>query len=296
MIKNYLKTGLRYLLNNKGYTAINILGLAVGITACLLIMLFVKSEWSYDRFHSKAGRIYRTWQHEKVARTGLYQYRYAARYGPSLKETYPEVENECRVFAFSPVVKVDQNSFSEDVRMVDSTFFQVFDFNLVKGDPDNPFPTANSMILTKELAKKYFGEKDAVGKSVEMQLGDEKMLFTVTGIAEKPVEASSIKFKMLIPFSNSRILFRPAAFTSWTNVFTETYVLLRNNANASALERKFPAMLKKVLDEDYKEGAFMVHLQPIADIHLNKTLPAGNEPVSDPKYSYILPALAYYCC
>lgn len=291
MIKNYLKTALRYLLNNKGYTMINILGLAVGVTACLLIMLFVKSEWSYDKFHSKAGRIYRTWQHEKAEGQDFINTLTPLPMGPSLKETYPEVENGCRVLAFSPVVKVDQNSFKEDVRMVDSTFFQLFDFDLVKGDPNNPLPTANSMVLTKELAKKYFGEKEAVGKNVEIQLGDEKMLFTVTGIAEKPAEASSIKFKMLIPFSNSRFLFRPAMFTSWTNVFTETYVLLRDKAEASTLEKKFPAMIKKVLGEDYKEGAFMVHLQPITDIHLNKTLPAGNEPVSDPKYSYILASI-----
>ena len=291
MIKNYLKTGLRYLLNNKGYTAINILGLAVGITACLLIMLFVKSEWSYDKFHSKAGRIYRTWQHEKVEGQDFINTVTPLPMGPSLKEGYPEVEDQCRVLSFSPVIKIDQHSFSEDVRMVDSTFFRLFDFELVTGNRSQPFPTANSVILTKELAKKYFGEKNVVGKNIEMQLGDEKMLFTVTGIAEKPAEASSIKFKMLIPFSNSRFMFRPAMFTSWTNVFTETYVLLRDNAKASVLESKFPAMLKKVLGEDYKEGAFMVHLQPIADIHLNKTLPAGNEPVSDPKYSYILASI-----
>ncbi|MEP7255492.1 MAG: ABC transporter permease [Ferruginibacter sp.] len=288
MLKHYFKTGWRNLGRNKGYTAINILGLAVGITCCVLIMLFVRTEWSYDKFHSKADRIYRTWQHEKVEGQDFINTVTPLPMGPVMKATYPEVENMCRVLAFNPIIKLDQNSFTEDVRMVDSTFFELFDFKLLEGNHETPFPTANSMIITEELAKKYFGKKDPIGKSIEMQLGDEKMLFTVAGIAEKAPEASSIKYKMLIPFSNSRFLFRPSMFTSWTNVFTETYVLLRDHMKASELEKKFTPMLKVALGEDYKEGAFLIHLQPITDIHLNTSLPAGNEPTSNPKYSYIL--------
>jgi putative ABC transport system permease protein len=288
MLKHYFKTGIRNLSRNKGYTAINILGLAVGITCCMLIMLFVRSEWSYDKFHSKADRIYRTWQHEKVEGQDFINTVTPLPMGPVMNATYPEVENMCRVIALNPVIKLDQNSFTEDVRMVDSTFFELFDFKLLEGNHENPFPTANSMIITEELAKKYFGKKDAIGKNIEMQLGDEKMLFTVAGIAEKAPEESSIKYKMLIPFSNSRFLFRPAMFTSWTNVFGETYVLLGKKVKVSELEAKFTPMLKQALGEDYKEGAFMVHLQPMADIHLDTSLPAGNEPISNPKYAYIL--------
>ncbi|MDP4264626.1 MAG: ABC transporter permease [Bacteroidota bacterium] len=288
MIKNYFKTALRYLTRNKGYSVINILGLAVGITSCILIMLFVRSEWSYDKFHSKANRLYRTWQDEKVEGQDFINVVTPLPMGPAMRFTYPEVENECRVLAFNPIIKVNESSFSEDVRMVDSTFFQLFDFELAEGNRANPFPTANSMILTDELAKKYFGQKDPIGKSVEIQLGDEKMLFTVSGIAKKPPEASSIKYKLLIPYSNSRFLFRPSMFSSWTNVFNETYVLLHENVKAGDLEKKFPLMMKQALGENYKEGAFTVHLQPISDIHLNTSLPAGNEPTSNPKYSYIL--------
>ena len=288
MIRNYLKVALRYLLRYKSYTAINILGLAVGVTSCILIMLFVKSEFSYDTFHSKSDRLYRAWQHEKYEGQDFINTVTSLPMGAALQANYPEVEGNCRVYAFNPVVKVNANSFSEDVRMVDSTFFQLFDFNLTEGNRNSPFPLSNSAILTQELAKKYFGTQNAMGKNIEMQVGDEKILFTVSGIINKAPEESSIKFKLLIPYSNSKYLFRKGLFTSWTNVFNETYVLLRKNVSALAMEKKFPGMVKQVLGEDYKEGAFVIHLQPITDIHLNTVLPAGYEPTSNPKYSYIL--------
>ena len=288
MIRNYLKVALRYLLRYKSYTAINISGLAVGITACILIMLFVKSEFSYDKFHSNSDRLYRAWQHEKYEGQDFISTVTPLPMGATMQANYPEVENNCRVYSFNPVVKVNNNSFSEDVRMVDSTFFQLFDFALLEGNRSNPFPTSSSVILTEDLAKKYFAKEDAIGKNIEMQLGDEKILFTVSGIVKKAPEESSIKYKVLIPYANAKYLFRPGLFTSWTNVFNETYVLLKKGVNASALEKKFSGMLKQVLGEDYKEGNFLIHLQPITGIHLNTVLPAGNEPTSNPKYSYIL--------
>jgi len=293
MVRNYLKVALRYLLRYKSYTAINIFGLAVGIAACILIMLFVKSEFSYDRFHTRSGRLYRAWQYEKYEGQDFINTMTSLPMGEALQANYPEVEASCRVYAFTPVVTINANSFSEDVHMVDSSFFKMFDFNLMIGDRSIPFPVSNSVILTPEIAKKYFGDNSAdyrnvLGKKIEIQLGDEKVLFTVSGIAKKAPEESSIKYKILIPYANAPYLFRPALFTSWTNVFNETYILLRKNVNAVSLETKFPRMVKQVLGEDYKEGAFLVHLQPISDIHLNTDLPAGYVPTSSPKYSFIL--------
>lgn len=288
MLRNYLKVALRYLLRYKSYTAINIFGLAVGISSCILIMLFVRSEFSYDKFHGKSERLYRAWQHEKYEGEDFINTVTPLPMGAALQANYAEVENNCRIYSFNPVVKVNNSSFSEDVRMVDSTFFQLFDFKLIEGNRGNPFPVSSSVILTPEIAKKYFGNENAVRKNIEIQLGDERVLFTVSGIVEKAPEESSIKYKVLIPYSNARLLFRPGLFTSWTNVFNETYILLKKGVNPSALEKKFPSMMKQVLGENYKEGGFLIHLQPMTDIHLNTALPAGNEPTSNPKYSYIL--------
>jgi putative ABC transport system permease protein len=288
MFKNYLKVAVRYLAAHKGYSLINILGLAVGITCCMLIMLFVKSEFSYDGFHSKADRLYRVWQHEKYEDQDFINSVTPLPMAAAIQKSYAEVAATCRIYGFNPMVKVHQNSFSESVRMVDSTFFKMFDFRLVEGSLSDPFPNPNTAIITRTLAKKYFGEEKATGKQIEIQIGDEKIPFTISGIAANPPQESSIQFQMLIPYAKAHSVFRPGFFTSWFNVFNETYVLLNEKVNALQLEKKFPAMMKQQLGQDYKEGGFKLHLQPITDIHLNNEIPAGIEPVSNPKYSYIL--------
>ncbi len=288
MIRNYWKVAVRYLLRNRGYTAINILGLTIGIACCVLIMLFVRSEWSYDKFHGKAQRIYRLWQYEKSEGQEFINTVTPLSAAQVIQSTYPEVEATCRIFSFNPIIKVGQNSFTEAVRMVDSTFFKIFDFELIEGNRMNPFPTANSVLLTQETARKYFGKTNALGEKIEIQLGGERVLFAVAGIVSKPPETSSIKYNLVIPYSNAHLMFRPNAFKSWFNVQTESYVMVGNGVRGEDLEKKFPAMIRQYLGEDYREGGFMFHLQPITNIHLNNRMPAGNEPISSPKYSYIL--------
>jgi len=184
MFKNYLKIAFRYLLRYKTYTAINTLGLAVGISCCILIMLFVRSEFSYDQFHSKANRIYRVWQDEKFQGQEFKNTVTSIPMGPAMQNSFPEVESICRFFPFNTLVKFGNNSFNENIMMVDSTIFKIFDFKLLQGNINDPFPTANSVILTPKMAKKYFGDSNPVGKNFEMQLGDAKQLFTVAGVAE----------------------------------------------------------------------------------------------------------------
>ena len=288
MFRNYFKTAWRYLLRYKQYTIINILGLAVGITCCVLIMLFVRSEFSYDRFHSNAHRLYRIWQHEKAEGQDFINTVTPIPLAPTLRSTFPEVESVCRVYLFNTLAKLNTNSFNENVTMVDSTFFQIFDFKLLQGNKANPFPTPNSVILTTTTAKKYFGNANAIGKTIELSLGDEKTAFAVAGIAEPSPEESSIKYDMLISYSNAKLVFSPRMLQNWFNIFNETYMLIGKNVNAADLEKKFPSMMKQQLGEDYGKEEFNLYLQPITDIHLNTSLPAGIQPTSDPKYAYIL--------
>src|SRR5436190_18094959 len=182
MFNNYFKIALRYLMRYKTYTVINILGLAVGITCCVLIMLFVRSEFSYDRFNSKADRIYRVWEEEKFDDQDFVNTVTPIPMGPAMKSNFHEVEGMCRVFLTNTLIKIGNNSFNENITMVDPSIFKIFDFKLLQGSRDNPFPTNNSVVVTTAIAKKYFGSENAVGKSFEMQLGDEKQLFTIAGI------------------------------------------------------------------------------------------------------------------
>ena len=289
MLSNYLKVGVRYLLRNKGYSIINILGLAIGIACCLLVMLFVRSEWSYDRFHTRANRIHRAWLQENYEGQIFTNTLTPIPLGPTLQSNIPEIESTCRVNLFNTLVQYGSNRFNEAVNMVDFNFFQMFDFELAEGNRQNAFPNSRSLVLSERLAKKYFGPDNAIGKNLELQLGTERVLFTVSAVSKRSPQESSIQFDMLIPHSNDHLLYNERQrLRGWTQVYEETYVLLKAGLDGKTTEQKLPALVKQLAGDNYKEGQYNLHLQPITDIHLNKKLPAGNYPVSDPAYSYIL--------
>ena len=289
MLKNYLKVAFRYLANHKGYTFINILGLSVSVACCILIMLFVKSEWSFDRFHSKSGRLYRAWLEEHYKGELFINTTTPLPLVPVLQANLPEVQTACRVAAFNTLVKYNSNTFNEPVNMVDSSFFNLFDFSLKEGDIKNPFPTKNSLIITEKSAKKYFGKNQVIGKNLELQLGGDTVLFTVSGVAKNIPLESSIQFDMLVPFSNAHHIWSERTLTqAWSNVTVESYFLLKKKTAAATLNTKIASIMNPLVAKNYKPGEYNIRLQPLTDIHLNNKLPAANQPISDPKYSYIL--------
>ncbi|SDB48845.1 putative ABC transport system permease protein [Flavobacteriaceae bacterium MAR_2010_188] len=288
MFRNYFKIAVRNLLRHKGYTTIKILGLSVGVMCCILIMLFVNSEWSYDKFHTKADRLFRVWQDEKYEDQRFVNSITPLIMAPTLEENIPEVEKSTRVVDLNPTITLNGQDFNDNVLMVDPSFFEMFDFNLMAGNTNNPLGQMSSIVLSESTAKKYFGNENALGKDIEIIIGEEKSIFTVTAIAEDVLEASSIKFNSLIPYKNVDKLYSKPAQNSWFNVFGETYVLLSEGVSVDAVTSKFPTMMVKALGEDYSPGAFMVYLQPLTKIHLDNTIPQGIQPISNPKYSYIL--------
>ena len=288
MLKNYFKVAFRYLLRHKEYTIINVMGLAVGISCCILIMLFVRSEVSYDKFHSKADRIYRMYMNEKVKGETFTNVATPIPLAPALQASFPEIETTTRVYSFNTLVKREDGTFSEPVYMVDSSFFNVFDFQIIDGNRKQPVTNRNSVALNSSTAEKYFGNSSPIGQSLQLQIGENIERFVVTAVFKNSSNESSIKPVIIIPFSNQNSFFSPRAQKLWFNVYLETYVLLAPGTSVSALEKKLPMMVKSQLGEDYVEGNYILNFQPLTDIHLNNKLPEGNEPISNPKYSYIL--------
>ena len=295
MFSNYLKVAFRYLTKHKAYTIINLLGLSVGIACCILIMLFVKSEWSFDRFHSKEDRIYRAWLEEHYQGEIFRNIVTPVPLAPVLQAGLPEAESSCRVVELQPAIKYNNNTFNDPVTMVDPTFFNVFDFKLVDGNIKNPFQTKSSLIITERAAQKYFpqnaehGNESPIGKNIEMQLGDDRVLFTVTAIAKEPPLESSIQFDMLISFANAPYIWSERTRTSgWSNVTISSFVLLKKDAPVNAANAKIASIMNPLVAENYKPGEYIVRLQPLKDIHFNSTLPNDIPKPSDPKYSYIL--------
>lgn len=288
MLKNYLLIAQRYLLRYKSYTAINVLGLAVGIACCVLIMLFVRSEFSYDRWNSKAARTYRLWQRVKIQDQEFSTAIMPLPAGPQVAANFPAVEASCRVYGYNSVVKSHNTTFNENITMVDTSFFRLFDLSLERGNRERPFPDPHTLLLTPALAKKYFGDRDALGQKMEVSVGDSLQLFTVAGIVQPAPEESSIRFGLMIPYTNEQAMFSPRMQTSWFNVFTETYVLLKDGHRAADVEQALPAFLQQQMGKYYTKDGVIIHLQPLTAIHLDPSIPGGNQPTSDPKYSYIL--------
>jgi len=293
MNKNYFKVAMRNLLRNKGYTIINLSGLAVGVASCILVMLFVKSEWSYDKFHSKADRLYRLWLEEKESADKIFTETVTPiPLGPALENSIPEFESTCRVYTFNVNLKTNTETLSnENATIVDDTFFKMFDFKIDEGNKQQPFPTPNSIIITNELSQKYFGNGSSLGQVIQLELKDSLIPFTVTGIVNHVPEESSIKFDMLIPFSNEQHLWSEKTRKAWRQIFPETYALMKTSVEPESFRDKFEAFAKQVLGNGYRPGTYNLHLQPITDIHLNNLLPEGIQPVSSPMYSYLLSSI-----
>ncbi len=295
MLKNYIKIAIRNLTKHKVYSVINIFGLAVGIACCVLIGLYVQNEWSYDEFHSNSDRLYRTWVHEDYGNNEIYFNSVTPIVlKPTLQENIPEVESVSRFHNFNNLVKKpdDSEAQSETLSMVDPSFFSMFDFPLLKGNTETVFSNPGSVVITKETAERYFGDSNALQKTMSIRIGENFEEFTVTGVIENPPNNSSIQFQFLIPFSNSSSMYSERAHTSWFNVSPETYVFLQEGTEAASLDSKLKAMMQGVLGDRYSESNYTVGLQPITDIHLNTQIPTGIAPVSDPTYSYILGAIA----
>lgn len=293
MLQNYLKIAFRSLIRSKTHSIINILGLGVGIACCILIVLFVKDEWTFDTFHIKANNIYRVWAREDYGKDEVFFYTVTPfPMGPTLKDNFEEVQTQVRINNIQSQVKVGDDLFSENVTIGGQDFFNVFDFSILKGETNSALTGANNVVLTSRMASKYFGDADPINKVIAIQLEDRYEDFVVKAVVQNIPTNSSIQFEILISDLNYTKLYSERALTSaWFNITPETYVLLRPGVNVAQLETKMQTFMKGVLGSDFK-AKYELGLQPLTDIHLNTNYPVGVAPVSNPKYAYILAAIA----
>jgi len=294
MLKNNLKIALRSLLKQKIYTIINVLGLAVGIASCLLIVLFIQNEFSYDKFFQDHDRIYRMVLERKYPTHSTFYSIIPNSFEGVIRRDFPEVEESTNAFGFQNFSMSYKNEndevsqFDEDfVLAVDSNFLKMFSFKLLKGNPDKVLRQANEMVITQEMARRYLGEVDPIGKIITA--GQQE--FKISGIIEDVPQNSHLKFSSLI----SVITFPFTARENFTSFSSYTYFRLKPGSDPAAMEAKIPkvvdtyaaAQIEKNLGKswaDYsKEGnGYRYFLQPLASIHLDpvnleaKMKPGGN--------------------
>ncbi len=259
MTKNYFKIAIRNIVKYKLYSFINIVGLAVGIAICLLIFLFISDELSYDKFYPNSDRIYKVIREkgegnelEGVTPLPLCE---------ALRTDFPELE-VIQVRSASNVISYKEKTFTEnEFDYVDSNFFKVFSFNLVEGDPNTALKNPNSVVITKEIAKKYFGNEDPMGKTL---ISENKDPLMVTGVMENVPEKSHIQFDFLSPKSG----YIRDWMKDWHPSMFATYILLPKNYSVENFSKRLPAFLEKYIGKDEVINNQRLKLQPLRDIYL----------------------------
>ncbi|WP_276485897.1 ABC transporter permease [Paraflavitalea pollutisoli] len=264
MFKNYLKTAWRNLWKNKAYSAINIIGLSIGMAACIVIMLFVLYEKGFDGRHTK--NIYRLDEVQKFPGMVAPQQVALSMFpmGPTLQAEFPQVKQFTRINSYNkpPITYGDKKVSLTNLFWADSTFLDIFNFRLLEGDRLQVLQQPNSVVLTQSAADKIFGRENPVGKTITIN-GSDTMTFKVTGILENIPGNSHLQFEGLLSFNT-----RPTArmMENWGGNWVNTYLELAPGTDIAALEKAFPAYLKRHMTEE-RSTFYELFLQPLAAVH-----------------------------
>jgi putative ABC transport system permease protein len=289
MFSNYLKIALRNMKKQKGYTFINIFGLALGITCFIGIMMYVKYELSYDSFHEKSKRIFRVVMHWEG-----WNFRGSSDFASTngamatvLPHEFQEIESAIRVKNVTSSLKYQENSMMEQGLYADKDFFKTFTFPLISGDRETALEAPFSIVLTKELALKLFGEEDPIGKVVAGLRG---FNFKVTGVCEEIPENSHLQFDFVMSFKTMYST-RNDIDTEWGILNYYNYVLLKENVQYKEFEKKLTLLVDKYHEPEQSLRYYF--LQPIEDVHLNPQILSRITNSGDIKYIYLFTTIAF---
>lgn len=307
MFKNYFAVALRNLLRNKIYAFINIAGLSIGLACAMLIILYVKDEVSYDRFHANVNHIYRivTQGIDKNGNKGRKDSNTGFLQGPRFAQNIPEIKYFVRIQSGEENIKAGTEVKDQDLLFVDSTFFETFSYALLSGNRRTCLKDPSSIVLSEDAAKRQFGTTDAIGKIVMLKDDSVFVPHKVTAVSKQCPQNSSIKFEVLLPIRESKKDAQNSE--NWFNFFLNTFVVLNPHANIQTIESK----MNKFYDEDSKDAIKSLTakfgsevenwkseylLQPFLDMHMSTELPAQNglSDASNPMYSYILSGIALF--
>jgi len=275
MIKNYLKIAFRNLWRHKGFSLINIIGLAVGMTACFLIFIYVTFELSYDKFNQNFDQVYRLVTDIKSPQEVLHWSSASAPMGPALQQDYPEeVKENARVFQAGFLVVNGDKKFQENnISFTDPSLFKIFTFPFIKGDPNTALSAPFDIVLTEAIALKYFGSNDIIGKSL---LLNGKHPVTITGVIKNVPLNSHFNFDMLISASTMEKL-KMINMQEWGNFSNYTYLLLPKGFGAAKLQAKLPNFIHRHITDDQRSHGYnyTVFIQPLRDVYMDNFRGAG---------------------
>jgi len=303
MLKNYYKVAIRNILKYKLFSAINILGMTIGITSCLMIILYVTHELSYDKFHADADRIYQVGLNGKIGGQDIRVSNTCSPMAEALVADIPEVEAATRIAQmYQTVVKNGEKIFTEEkVFFADSNFFEFFSYQLKEGDIKSALKEPNTVVLTEVMARKYFGDESPMGGLLVM--GSENKTFKVTGIAETPPTNSHFTYNILVSAVSSDNL----KSGIWLNNFIYTYFKTKPNTSVDQVEAKFVPLVEKYIGPEIEKfmgttlkqmkeagGAYGYYATNIKDIHLHSTSQGDVEPGGNIMYVYFFSGIGLF--
>jgi len=292
MLWNYLKVTWRNIRRYKGYSFINIVGLAVGLACCILILLWVQDELSYDRFHANGDDLYRIVAEWRKTEPATHYWPVCAPLAPALKEEYPEIIKAARFTRLrrGQLVKFGSKNFTEaQICLTDPDFFEMFTFPFVQGDVQTALTHPESIVFTEEMAVKYFGTEDPIGKTLNI---NNEYDFIVTGVIKNIPHNSHLQFNFLASFVRIEDFERAwAVLDNWTLNGFATYVQLDKNASPEELTNKIATYLQKHV----RDSKDVIYLQSLKDIHLYSShIQFGIEGQGDIRYVYIFSIVAFF--
>jgi putative ABC transport system permease protein len=303
MLRSFIINSIRHIWKHRGNLVLNVTGLTIGLTSFFLISLYVFHELSYDRFHKNYRNIYRIKIAAQLEGSAMDQALTAGPMSRTLLADYPEVEQSVRIHrSGSFLVQYGETRFNEDgVLFADSSFFNVFDFKLLRGDPKTVLVNPRSMVLTEDYARKYFGNEDPIGKSLRVE--SDSILCTVTGIVQNIPSNSHLKFDILCSLSSLRYYY---SNNEWLSHNVYTYIVLKDGTRKQDFEARLPEIVVKyagpkikevigVTLEDFQRAGnkFEYKLEPLKDIHMRGATQQRLEPPGSLMNVYVFSLIAF---
>ena len=291
MLRNFIKTSFRNITRDKGYSLINVLGLTIGITSSILLLLYVLNELSYDKYHSNSEDIYRVITNITEVDNEFTWVVAQVPFGPTVRDKYPEVEEYVRFMSLGRTLfkKGEMKYYEEEIYAADSAVFDIFSYDFIAGNPMTALHDPNSIVLTKDLAIKYFGRTNVLGESMET----ENEIYKITGVIENVPKNSHFTFDGLISVNS---LNEQRQTGSWGNFGVYTYLYTPNLKDASNFEAKLAGIYDEYCAPIFKQYRvnFVYRLQKITDIHLHSRSEGDANTNGDIKYVYIFSAVGIF--
>jgi putative ABC transport system permease protein len=297
MIKNYFKIALRTLARNKTFSLINIIGLAIGTLCCLYIVLYVQDQYHYDKHHDQAKDIYRVTTVIKSRGDENHMATTSPPIAPAMKHDFPEISQYTRVI---PTLGIDQNQLSyknksfyeKDAKLVDSTFFEVFTYHFVYGNPANALTQPTSIVLLRTISDKLFAGEDPMGKTIEINNAWGKREYTVAGVVDNSLGKTQIQANFFISLNGYQDFDQDQEWGGHN--FANSYVKLQPGADPIALEKKFPAFMNKYAAKVLKNRGMekQLQLQPVGSVHTSPGYAAESGKTVSPSFLFLMLMIA----